>query len=66
TAMLTIPVNFAIFAALRLCVGSMPLSIAEFKRDCRVCRCHIRGKSGNDRGKNGKGGNGIGNRFATL
>jgi hypothetical protein len=59
-------VTIAIFAAFWPRVEGALLSIAEFKRDCRVCRCHIRGKSGNDRGKNGKGGNGIGNRFATL
>ena len=29
----------------------------EFKGICRVCRMREGGKSGNDRGKNGKGGN---------
>ena len=39
-----------------VCWGVL-LSMSEFKGVCRACRPRVRGKSGKDRGKSGKGGN---------
>jgi len=52
--MLTGVVNIAVFAVFQFCVWPALLSMSEFKGVYRMCWSCEGGKSGNDRGKNGK------------